>query len=282
MIKYLGTIGTFIRLNDNNDSTYQLLNVFSSSAQNKLLFSASVNNFTGAVNYTSGSYNLYVNGVSSSVLPNSQWAHLTFSLRDKIFTSDENNFSIQFGGTGSSNFNIQNTYILEQSLTEDDVKYLHYEFTGGNNQVIRVNDSASYSINLIDAPEDNFISASTGNIYQPLFDQKRYLYDLVALEEDSLSVFVSSSVMVNDYLWVDGYNLSVGDKILSYADNQIYQLTASSQLISLSSSVGDFVKILYGQYHGNNFYIKSASGFKLTYARPKVSIFVNRIQTNNA
>jgi hypothetical protein len=40
MIKYLGSIGTFIRLNDNDNKTYQLLNVYSSSAAKLSLFSA--------------------------------------------------------------------------------------------------------------------------------------------------------------------------------------------------------------------------------------------------
>lgn len=282
MIKYLGTIGSFIRLNNTENTTYQLLNVFSSSAVNELLFSASVNNSTGELRYTSGSYQSYVNGESSSVIPLQQWAHVTFSFPDKLATQDTNNFNIQFGGTGSSNFNIQNTYILEQSFNSEEVKYLHYEFTGGNTQIIRVNDSASYSINIIDAPETLFISASTATLYQPLFNQLKYSYDIVAVEEDSLSKFVSASVMVNDDLWIDGYNILIGDKILSFADNQIYQLTASSQLLPLSSSSGDFVKILYGQYYGNSFFLNTSGSFQLTQARPKVSIYVNRIQTNNA
>lgn len=281
MIKYLGTIGSFIRLNDTQDTTYQLLNVFSSSAVNELLFSASVNNSTGELKYTSGSYQSYVNGESSSVIPLQQWAHVTFSFPDKLATQDTNNFSIQFGGTGSSNFNIQNTYILEQFLSGEDIRYLHHEFTGANNQVIRVNDSASYSIGIVDAPEEKFISASTGTIYQPLADQLKYLDDIVAVEEDSLSRFISASIMVNDDLWIDGYNILVGDRILSYADKEIYQLTASSQLLPISSSVGDFVRILYGQYYGNTSFLKTNAGFVLTQTKPKVTIYVNRIQTNN-
>lgn len=264
MLKYLGTIGSFIRLNDVADETYQLLNVFSSSATNKLLFSASINNFTGQLTYTSGSFQSYVNGVSASIIPSEQWAHITFSFLDKLKTLDTNNFIIEFGGTGSSNFNIQNTYILEQSLNDNEIKYLHYEFTGGNDQVIRINDPASYSVNLIDYPEQNFISASTNVIYQPLKNQSRYKFDLFAVEEGSLSKFVSASLMTNDYLYIDGINISEGAKILSLADNQIYQLTASSTLVEIDSTVGDLYKILYGQYLGNTFYRKyeeqSASG----------------------
>lgn len=281
MIKYLGSIGTFIRLNDMNNETYQLLNVFSSSVTNNLLFSASINNATGQLNYTSGSFQSYVNGLSSSVIPSEQWAHLTFSFLDKLKTSDSNNFIIEFGGTGSSNFNIQNTYILEQSLNENEIKYLHYEFTGGNNEAIRINDSASYSFNIMDYPEQNFISASTNVIYQPLKNQSKYKFDLFAAEEDSLSQFVSASTMTNDYLYIDGVNISEGAKILSLADNQIYELTGSSTLVTISSSVGDLFKVLYGQYLGNSFYIKTASGFALSTARVKVTSYVNRIQTNN-
>jgi hypothetical protein len=281
MLKYLGTIGSFIRLNDVADETYQLLNVFSSSATNKLLFSASINNFTGQLTYTSGSFQSYVNGVSASIIPSEQWAHITFSFLDKLKTLDTNNFIIEFGGTGSSNFNIQNTYILEQSLNDNEIKYLHYEFTGGNNEVIRINDSASYSLNLMDYPEQDFVSASTNVIYQPLKNQSRYRFDLFAAEEDSLYQFVSASLMTNDYLYVDGVNISEGAKILSLADNQIYELTGSSTLVTISSSVGDLFKVLYGQYLGNSFYIKTASGFSLSAARVKVTSYVNRIQTNN-
>ena len=180
MIKYLGAVGAFIRLNDNDNKSYSLLTIFSSSATSNLLFSASVNNLSGGVFYTTASTSLYINGVSGSVIPNQQWAHVTFSFDDKLWTYDTNNFLIRFGHSASSNFNLQNVYILENSFSSSAAAFLHEEFTGGTSMKVRVSDSASYSFNITDAIETNFISASTNVIYQPLKNQNRYAFDLYA------------------------------------------------------------------------------------------------------
>lgn len=282
MIKYLGSVGTFIRLNDSENKTYKLLEIFSSSAASDVLFSASVNNLSGAVTINTASTSVYINGNSASVLPSQQWAHLTFSFDNKLWTYDNNNFLIRFGDTASSNFNIQNVYILENSFTASAVAYLHEEFTGGTSMKIRVSDSASYSINITDAPETNFISASTNVIYQPLKHQSRFAADLYAATENSLSRFVSASQMTNDDLYVDTINLVTGSKVLSLLDHQVYELTASSTLIAISASVGDLFRVLYGQYLGNTFFIKSSASFTITPARVKINSYVNRIQPNNA
>jgi len=277
MIKYLGSVGTFIRLNDNDNRTYDLLNVYSSSAAKLVLFSAEVNNSTGLVSFDSASTSLYINGVSGSVIPNQQWAHITFSFDDKLSTYDTNNFLIRFGDSASSNFNIQNLYILENSFTDTDIAYLHQEFTGGTGSKLTVPPSASYSLNIIDYPEDNFISASTNVIYQPVFGQDRYYLDIVATTEDSLSRFVSASVMTDDDLYIDTVNVDVGDIVLSLADNQIYEITASSTLTTVSASAGDVVNTLYGQYFRNIAFINTASGFVITPLRVKINSFVNTI-----
>lgn len=281
MIKYLGSIGAFIRLNDNDNQTYQLLNVFSSSAVNNSLFSASVNNLNGSVTINSASTSIYINGVSASVLPPQQWAHLIFSFEDKLATYDTDNFIIRFGDTASSNFNLQNVYILENTFTASAAAYMHEEFTGAGSMKVRISDSASYSINITDALETSFISASTNVIYQPLFNQKRYAFDLEAASEDSLSRFISASTMTDDNLYVDTVGLVTGAKVLSLADNQVYELTASSNLITVSASVGDVFRILYGQYLGDTFFVKTSASFTLSPARVKINSYVNRIQTNN-
>lgn len=281
MIKYLGSIGTFIRLNDDEDKTYNLLRVFSSSAASELLFSASVNNLSGAVTINTASTSLYINGTSGSVIPNQQWVHFTLSFDNKLWTYDTNDFLIRFGDTASSNFNIQNLYITQASTASYDAAYLHYAFTGAGESIIRINDSASYSINFIDYPEDNFTSASSKVIYQPLKNQNRYLCDVVAVEQLGLSKYLSASTMVNDNLYIDGFNINNGDRILSLTDNQIYQLTSSSQLITVSSSVGDFVKIISGRQYANSFFIKTSSGFINTYSRQKINSIVNIFNTNN-
>lgn len=281
MLKYLGSVGTFIRLNDSENKTYKLLEIFSSSAASELLFSASVNNLNGSVRINTASTSIYVNGNTASVLPSQQWAHLTFSFNDKLWTYDTNNFVIRFGDSASSNFNIQNVYILENSFTASAAAYMHQEFTGAGAMTVRVTDSASYSFNITDATETNFISASTNIIYQPLFGQKRYAFDLYAATEDSLSRFVSASLMTNDNLYVDTVGLIPGAKVLSLADNKIYELTASSNLSIISASVGDIFKVLYGQYLSNTFFIKSSASFTISPARVKIASYVNRIQPNN-
>lgn len=281
MIKYLGSIGTFIRLNDSENKTYKLLNVYSSSAANLSLFSAEVNNSTGVVTFDSASTSLYINGVSGSVIPNQQWAHITFSFEDKLATYDTNNFIIRFGDTASSNFNIQNLYILEDFFTQSDVGYLHEEFTGGTSNKLVIPPSASYSINIIDYPEDDYISASPKVIYQPFLGYDRYLTDIVACTEESLSRFVSASVMTNDDLFVDAVNINVGDKVLSLADNQIYELNESSQLNLVSSSNGDLVKVLFGHYNIDASFIKANNVFNLVPLRAKIKSYLNTVQPNN-
>jgi hypothetical protein len=87
--------------------------------------------------------------------------------------------------------------------------------------------------------------------------------------------------MQADDLYVDAFNVSEGSFILSLEDDQIYQVTGSSQLITVSASVGDIFRILYGQYLGGNFFVKTNTGFELSPARPKITYYLNTIQTNN-
>ena len=63
MIKYLGSVGAFIRLNDIENKTYRLLEVFSSSAASESLFSANINNLNGSVTINTASISIYVNGI---------------------------------------------------------------------------------------------------------------------------------------------------------------------------------------------------------------------------
>jgi hypothetical protein len=219
--------------------------------------------------------------VSGSVIPSQQWSHVTFSFEDKLATDDTNNFLVQFGDSASSNFNIQNLYILENSFSASEVGYLHQEFTGGTSNKLTVPPSASYSVSIIDYPENNFTSASTNVIYQPSFGQQRYLMDITAATESSLSQFVSASIMTNDDLYIDTVNINVGNKILSLADNQIYELNESSQLTTVSSSVGDVVRVLYGQYLNRISFIKTSNGFEIQPIRVKINSYLNTIQSNN-
>ena len=281
MIKYLGSVGTFIRLNDNDNKTYQLLNVYSSSAAQLSLFSAEINNSTGLVSFDSASTLFYVNGVSASIVPNQQWSHITFSFEDKLATYDTNNFLIRFGDSASSNFNIQNLYILESSLSSSAVGYLHKEFTGAGSQVVRVNDSASYSINFIDSIETNYTSSSITSVYQPLKGQLRFDKNVAAATDLSLTKFISASTMINDDLYVDGHNVSENDFILSFEDNIVYRLTASSYLTTSSNSIGDFIRISFGRTYKDNHYLYASGSYTLTPVRLKIDSYQVVSDTNN-
>ena len=281
MIKYIGSVGTFIRLNDNDNKTYQLLNVYSSSAAQLSLFSAEINNSTGLVSFDSASTLFYVNGVSASIVPNQQWSHITFSFEDKLATYDTNNFLIRFGDSASSNFNIQNLYILESSLSSSAVGYLHKEFTGAGSQVVRVNDSASYSINFIDSIETNYTSSSITSVYQPLKGQLRFDKNVAAATDLSLTKFISASTMINDDLYVDGHNVSENDFILSFEDNIVYRLTASSYLTTSSNSIGDFIRISFGRTYKDNHYLYASGSYTLTPVRLKIDSYQVVSDTNN-
>lgn len=281
MIKYLGAVGSFVRLNDSTDQTYNFMTVFSSSAATNVLFTASVNNFTGSVTISTSSTSLYINGVPSSVLPNQEWAHLTVSFNNKLITSDENNFIIRFGDYNYSNFNVQNLYIMESSLSSSAVGYLHKEFTGAGSQVVRVNDSASYSINFIDTIETNYTSSSITSVYQPLKGQLRFDKNVAAATDSSLTKFISASTMINDDLYIDGHNISENDFVLSLTDNAVYQLTASSYLTTASNTTGDFVKISFGRTYKDNHYLYASGSYTLTPFRLKIDSYQVVSDTNN-
>jgi len=281
MIKYLGSVGGFIRLNDLTDQTYNLMTVFSSSAKTQALFTASVNNFTGSVTIGAASVSLYINGTPSSILPNQEWAHLTLSFDNKLITSDSNNFIVRFGDYSYSNFNVQNLYIMESSLSSSAVGYLHKEFTGEGSQVVRVSDSASYSINFIDAIETNYTSASITSVYQPLKGQLRFDKNIAAATDYSLTKFISASTMINDDLYIDGHNIDENDFVLSFQDNAVYQLTASSYLITASNTPGDFIKISFGRTYKDNHYLYASGSYTLTPFRLKIDSYQVVSDTNN-
>lgn len=277
MIKYLGTVGFFVRTNDSDNKNYKLFEVFSSESAAVSLFDAEINNSSGQMLYQTASVSCYVNGTSGSAVPSQEWSHVTFVFEDPLATYDRNNFKIRFGDTASSNFNIQNFYMLRSPLSSTDVDYIHDEFTGRGNAEVVVSDSASFSINLIDTYEDNYIS-SDNSVYQPLDGQGNFLTNVAATSASTLAHFATSaSVMADDNLFLDGYNFSTGDRLLSLYDNEVYELNASAYLTVVSSSVGDFVKTLYGQQYGGFFYTKAASGFTVSPAVLKIGTTLNTL-----
>jgi len=55
-------------------------------------------------------------------------------------------------------------------------------------------------------------------------------------------------------------------------------LTGSATLTTVSSSVGDFFKITFGQEYRDLFYLYTASGFQTTQGVLKINSIVNRTQ----
>ena len=283
MLKYLGSVGAFIHLNDEVDQTYHLLNIFSSSSLSTLLFSASVNNANGNITKSISDADIYINGLSSSVVPQSQWAHIAFSFNNKLYTSDDNNFIVRFGDSNFSNLNIQNVYLMDSSLSASTVGYLHKEFTGAGSQVLRVNDSASYAINFIDAPEQPYTSSAINYIYQPLKNQIRFDRNVHCVSENSLLDFVSTTQMSADDLYIDGYKLNDGEYVLSLEDNLIYQLDSTSYLVQVSGvEEGDIIRILYGLTYSNYHYLLYLSEYIITPVKQKINYYLNTFDTNNA
>jgi len=81
--------------------------------------------------------------------------------------------------------------------------------------------------------------------------------------------------MTGDYTFIDGHRIEFGDRILSLTDNQVYEFTASFQLITQSSSIGDFVRCVFGQEYGDKHFLYTASGFtQIPYAK-KLSLILN-------
>lgn len=273
MIKYLGTLGFFIRPNDSITAAHQFLRIYSSSALSSVLLSASINHATGQISASPG--NVYVAGLGNSSIVPLAWNHVTISIPEKISTHSDNNFIVKFGGTASSNFNIQNIYLLETALVFDDPLRVHEEFSGTVNSVT-VDDEVDISISIIDDNEN--IISDDNVIYQPYFGQNSFIANVAAATTASLNLYISSSYMTNDATYIDLVSLQPGERVISLSENRMYELgTASPYLSILSIEDGGVIKVNSGHAHGGKDYLVSSSVIVQTTLRPKVSHFEPKI-----
>lgn len=284
MIKYLGSIGFYLRLNDGSNKDYRLFEVFTSSAATTSLFSVDINNSVGQLLYSSSGVSSYVTGVSGSAVASEKWTHITFSFDPPLSTYDTNNFLVRFGDSASCNFNIQNLYMVRQGFSPTEVQYLNQEFTGVGNRTITVEDNeVNLSLNFIDYQEEYFTSQIDGSIYQALPNHLELKHEvIVASNEDILNNFYGSTLS-GDSLFFDGYQVLENDNIYQISSSIVFTLSASSTLNFESLSEGDVIRIIGGNRHSNTFYYYSASSSDYPNAsispiRKKVVTTLNYIQ----
>lgn len=261
MIKEIGTIGFYIKFNESASAALKFLEVFSSSAADVSLFSASTNS-SNVISKSLASASFYLNGSTASTIYSNEWCHSTFVFNPKLQTDSDNNFLVRFGNTSKADFNIQNVYITDMSLSSNEIQYLHSEFTGGDS-VIFSGDLSSTSLSILDKNETNHSSSVTGSMYQPLSTQNKFIYDVKVAIDTSASQFVST-VMTGDSLYFDTVPVIENDIILSLADNQLYKVTSSATLETVSSSSGDYVYVLSGLEYGNKNFINTSGSFTKT------------------
>jgi len=278
MIKHLGSLGFYLRLNDASNKDYRLLEVFSSSAATNSLFSVDINNSVGQLLYSSSGVSCYVTGVTASAVQPEKWTHVTFSFEPPLSTYDPNSFMIRFGDSASCNFNIQNLYFTKQRYSPTEVEYLNQEFTGVGNKTATVEDTEVLSsINVIDVKEDDFISSLDNTIYQPSVFQTNFYKDISVATAQDITAFVSASVMEGDDFFFDNYQTTEGDTIFSLQTaSLIYTVTASSTLSVEALSPGDFIRILNGLEYADVYYgITGSYTAQISPSRKKVVTFLN-------
>ena len=268
MIKQLGTIGFNIKFNESASTSFKFLEIFSSSAANSSLFSASTNSVE-SVSLSSNSASYYKNGIYASTTYSNEWVHMTFVFSPKLETDSANNFLVRFGNQDKSNFNIQNLYILDTTLSSNEVNYLYYEFVGGYT-FISAGDTASPSIKVLDKYDGIHTSSITNTVYQAYQDQLKFKYDVNLVTELSASLYVSTE-MIGDTKFFDGHQIQTGNRLLSLADNKIYTSNANNKLIEDTTVVnGDYIHVLCGQEYSESNFIKLSSSFIQTTVLDKV------------
>ena len=261
MIKQLGIIGFYIKFNESASAALKFLEVFSSSAMSTSLFSASTNSSqTLSLSPTTASF--YLNGSYSSSVCSNEWVHATFKFDPKLETDSDNNFVIRFGDLDKSNFNIQNLYILDNNLSDTEIRYIHNEFIGTGSAI---SGSASL-VSFYDRNESNHSSSTT--VYQPYPDQLNFKYDVTAVASATLNI---STALTQDEKFIDGVQVDSGNYIINLNDNKVYQLNSSSILQEITTiNTGDYFNVLDGQEYKGRAFVKSTSSFTPSYLLEKI------------
>ena len=266
----IGGIGFFIRFN-NSGSSMKFLEIFSSSAASLSLFSASTNSSNGvAMSSTSASF--YLNGTASPYLYDKYWQHVTITFNPKLSTSSADAFLIRFGNTNNSNFYIQNIYTLKSLIEQNEVNYLDYAFNGGSAAI--VSSSTNPIINVKDNDEKKHSSSVTGIIYQPIDSQTKFITNVNSATDSSLSSYISSIVPNDDSAYIDGIKLQTGNRVLSLADNQVYEFLSTSLLTTVTTLNGEYVNVLNGMKYANANFIKTSGSFVRTDVLQKIVTYL--------
>jgi len=200
---------------------------------------------------------MYVNGYASSSITGLEWNHVTLAFNPKLYTDSANSFVIRFGNQSKGDFNIQNVYALDYSLDSIEALSMHMAFVGNYIGATASSDTSSVSLVVVDKNEQLHSSSTT--VYQPLQGQSKFRFDITATASSSLSTYVSND-MLGSAQFVDGVRLVSGDYVLSLVDGKLYQLSGN-RLVEVSTSNGDYVKVLSGIEFKNRVFTKSGGVF---------------------
>jgi len=267
MIKELGTIGFFIKFNDCAASAFKFIEIFSSSGNGGYsMFSASNDpsaNIGCTVAQMPGmqppAVSYYLNGFQSTVCNDNKWQHMTFTFNPKLMINASADFLIRFGNTNKGDIQIQNLYIVQSQLSPTNVRNLHYEFTSSS-VTISASNSVSKSLSLVDKDEQNHSSSVTGKVYQPLGGQGKFVYDVNAVTDSTVSIYLSNDI-TGDKLFFDGVKLEEGSLLLSLADDQLYRYSdTNDKLVVVNTNSGDYVNVIDGIEYENAKFVKRSSG----------------------
>ena len=266
MIKQIGTIGFYIRFNESASAGLKFLEIFSSSAASVSLFSASTNS-SEVVGKFNNSASYYLNGSSASTTYSNEWQQMIFVFSPKLQTDSANNFLIRFGDTSKANFNIQNLFIVDTALSELEILYIYNDFTS-NLKIIQSGDQSTKSLSILDRYEPKSTSSATGTVYQSISTQNNFIADVAAVTSDT-----APADLYGDNRFFDTYEARVDDYILCLADNKLYQVDDNS-LTEISTSNGDYVKIINGLEYAGQSFVKTSGSFTPTQLIKKIESFL--------
>lgn len=260
MIKELSTIGFFIKFNESASAGINLVRVYSSSSTATLLFTASTTS-SKSISVPSGT-SYFINGTASGTLEDSIWQHVTLTINPKLQTEDPNNFIVRFGQEGFGDFQVQNLYLLDEPVGPIEVRCIHNSFTGASAIVVS-GETSSASLLVSDRDERVHSSSVTFDVYQPYTNQTRFFGDISLVTESSLSSYIGSPTvkLQGDNRFFDGFLSALSDIVLSTADNQLYRINSTGGVDTVSTSNGDYVRVLSGLEYTDTVWLKSSGSF---------------------
>lgn len=200
------------------------------------------------------------------------------TMNPKLQTFDPDNFLIRFGQDGQGDFQLQNVYILNQQVAPIEIQGIHNSFVGGSAMILS-GETASSSILLSDKDESRHSSSVTNSIYQPYSSQTRFIGDIDLIAEVSLSSYIGSPTtkLVGDNRYFDGILSEIDNIVLSTVDNQLYRLNSNGGVNTVSSSNGDYVRVLSGLEYTDTVWTKTSGSFSQTPYLNKIDYLIDNI-----